>query len=430
MYTGIDIVKLKKWLRNDKNRERFISLAEKILAGTAQIPREYSGYTKILRAIHWEGRGGFPVPISHWRGSQRRDLIEKFIYIVFGYPTFIRLPDFVPLNTYAQYLVDGNAFPTTVLSPADAWRVFVTHVASSLYIEISGLLQWSMRVYTPDELRLLLDSRSYFRWRDEYNGYWLDDEQTGHLTPTDACCLVRFASGIGPNGLIGPSTTDTIANALEWCRHNLVHFAGGFTAGNVENTWHYRGYPPITTMIVSPHYTAGCWGTTAFIQAVLRIVNLPVKAHMLGWTTGAHDTCHFVRQGKYLSHADDCANLLVYSTPPFPARELMIDQDTYDSWFQYPNIPADVCQNNIGRQTLELALKYLPDYLLKDFCDDQNNGRPTQSGKVMETFKRCYSHEELMSFGLWTKLQLKVNSFGGCQGIPHSYDGSALPWVP
>jgi hypothetical protein len=227
---------------------------------------------------------------------------------------------------------------------------------------------------------------------------------------------------------------DTIANALEWCRHYLNHFPGSFKTGNVESIWQYRGYPPIIRMIRrDPHYTAGCWGTTGFIQSVLRIVNIPVESLALGWTALPHDTCHFIRQGKYLSHGDDCYNSLAFSTFPYPARELMIDQEIYDSWFQYPDVSADACQNNIGRQVFELALKQLPDYLLYWYCVDQSNSTPAQSGMVMSLFQPWYTFQELWDSGLWTRLQSKVDSFGGCANIPQSYDSAArpqLPWVP
>jgi hypothetical protein len=72
--------------------------------------------------------------------------------------------------------------------------------------------------------------------------------------------------------------------------------------------------------------------------------------------------------------------------PPLPARELMIDQGTYDSWYQFPDVSADTCQGNIGRQAHELALTYLSDYLLKLYCDDQRNNMSPQNGIVMSTF--------------------------------------------
>jgi hypothetical protein len=421
-----------KAIGSGKDLQSYIEIAEQILAGTVQIPYEFEKYLRILRAVRWETHDRVPLPISEWTVTQRNQLINMFISMAQANQSPTGW--FIPPNNLAQNLSDTD-YPTTILKKNDAWRIFISHVANSLYMEISGRLTWSMTAYSPDDLAILLDSRSFFTWDPYYNGYFLDDFVTGHITPTDARCLSSFIKIIGPRGLIASNATDTIANLLEWCRHNLVHFSGQFQAANVNNIWNYRGFPPIAEMITMtyPHYSAGCWGTTGFIQALLRIVNIPVKSHILGFTTSAHDSCHFTRQNTYLSHSDDCYSLLIFSTPPFPAKELMIDQDTYDAWYQYPEVPADECQKNIGRQTFELALKYLPDYLLEMYCTDLSNNVPPQNGSIMSLFSVWYTYQDLLNLDLWNRLQAKVNSFGGCQNIPHSYDTAQrplLPWVP
>jgi len=426
----ITIKEFKKWIGINGNRQYFTDIAEKILSNTVQMPFEYERYVRILKAIRWETSNGVPTPVSAWTINQRQQFIEMFLNIVLGGES---PRDFTPPNIASQNLQDGD-FPYTVLKDTDAWRIFLSHIANSIYMEVSSLLRWSMTVYRPDELSLLLDSRSFFKWRPEFNGYWLDFEVTGHITPTDARSVVRFIESFVRIENIAVSPTEAIANILEWCRHNLLHFSGEFKSGNVESIWQYRGFPPIIKMIkMDPHYTAGCWGTAAFIQALMRVLNIPVRSHILGWTNGVHDTCHFIRQDTYLTHADDCYNMFAYSTPPFPARELMIDQATYDSWFNYPDVPAETCQKNIGRQVHELALKYLSDYLLKIYCQDLNNNVAPQNGMVMRTFERFFTFQELWDSGLWTRLESKVNSFVGCQGIPHSYNTNErpqLPWVP
>lgn len=422
--------------------ESYIDYAEGLLLGTKEIPRRYLKYKKILAAIRWETpeQTFLPtksrthdqriLPTTSWTHSQRIQLITMFNELVHGNP---HDHSFVPSNIISQSLAD-NVKPTTVLGREDAWRIFLSHVANSLFMEISGELNWSMKHYSADQLAMLLHSRSFFRWLDSYGGYWLDDETTGWITPTTAGFLLRFIKTNGPTGLIAASSAETIANVLEWCRHFLVHFVGGFEARNVEDTWEYRGYPPIVRMVKANrnNNTAGCWGTAGFIKAVLRIVNIPVEVVPIGWS-GLHEGCYFVREANHLTHGDDVYSTLTYSTPPFPVKEVMIDQDTYDSWFDYPDVPEETCQNNISRQDVELALEYLPDYLLELYCEDQNQNRPQDAGAVWSLFENFFTYQQLLDFGLWTRMQSKVESFGGCQNIPHSYQPPLrlqIPWVP
>jgi len=267
---------LKKWLQDNSNRQLFIDRADEVLKGAAQLPAALEGYTKLIRAVRWETPRHVPSPISGWNEERRMQLIEVFIEIALEK---LQSENFIPQNIISTTLANSD-YPSTVISESDAWRVFVSHVATCLYMEISGLLSWSMRAWSHDELAMMLDSRSYFSWSHSYNGYWIDDGLIGQVTPTDARWLLRFIRTVGPTGLIAGTAMDTIANGLEWCRHTLTHFGGGTTVANMQSIWQYRGFPPIVRMI-GTQKTAGCWATTGFLKALFRVVNIPVKAELL-----------------------------------------------------------------------------------------------------------------------------------------------------
>jgi hypothetical protein len=101
------------------------------------------------------------------------------------------------------------------------------------------------------------------------------------------------------------------------------------------------------------HWTAGCVGTTEFLERLV-----------------AHDEhtrrsqCHnaafsaALRRGRYLlnlSHGDDPYDPI--ASLPAPITEFPISQAQEEAWFG-AGIPPDV--KNIGRRPNELSLQYLP----------------------------------------------------------------------
>jgi hypothetical protein len=166
------------------------------------------------------------------------------------------------------------------------------------------------------------------------------------------------------------SRVSMIERVLDWSCENLAHFAGALETKNMEDQWQYRGAPPalaifrgtpypnseVSSFATPHHRTAGCWGTTSFLHAVLRLANIPVKR---GLQVG-QALPNFITDAVYLSHGDDPYSRLAKSTPPFRARELLSDQATYDSWF-VTGVSDAQRSANIGRRVLQLALHYLPD---------------------------------------------------------------------
>lgn len=159
--------------------------------------------------------------------------------------------------------------------------------------------------------------------------------------------------------------------------------------------------------------TAGCWGTTGFLRALLRVINIPVKLI----TNAGHAQPWFMADSRYLSHGDDPYNQLTKATPPIPAGMILIDQAKFNSWFG-PGVSETNKSSNIGRRPRELAITYLPNYLLHAYCSDLSTGKTHENGQVFDIFSLNYTVAQLEAENLWSRMDAKIAGFGGCAHVP------------
>ena len=412
----VDILRHEKPVSYDATRKRLSTYYPEPVGEeetTPDLDRWLNDHRSIRNAIVWESSSGAR-NYSHWSSSQKQALNSAFLAA--WNRSALTLAD-PPPNAVSP---NDNEHATTVLASAHAWPLYLAHVAQSLAVEIGEWVNWSIRSYSADKLKILFDSREFFKWDSSKNGYRIEQSK-GRVVPAPPKSIFAFLSN---NDCIAYNRLYTIAGLLEWCRSNLVHFLGGANAQNMEDQWQYRGYPPVSRIIAGTpftgrpsygiaHRTAGCRGTCGFLRSVLRVVNIPVEqVHACG-----HALPFFTTENRYLTHGDDPYNALTRATPPYPARELLINQAKYDSWFG-PGVPSsDVC-NNVGRRTRELAITYLPNYLLYKHCSDIAAGRSHADSEVYEVFNRNYTVSQLEAEELWERLDEKIESFGGCSNIP------------
>lgn len=367
----------------------------------------------VAAAIVWEDAAGAH-GWSSWGAGRKGELRTAFDLA--RERSAIPVAD-VPPNQ--AVLADAEGVKT-ILSPADAWAYFKSSVAQSLANELGEQLGWSLLGYPASQLANLLDGRTMFHWNASPAGYLIDIED-GAVTPAPPTRCYEF---LGTNGLIGLSRLDTIGRLVDWCRANLVHFSGSWDTANMQDQWQYRGLPPVSRMLSgtirtsqpqlgSMHRTAGCWGTTGLLRALLRVVNIPCELV----TSASHAQPHFMSEGRYLSHGDDPYNALTKAVPPIPAGEILIDQATFAAWFGAGVSEADK-DRNVGRRTRELAVQYLPNYLLHQRCSDIANNKTHAGGEVYATLSRNYTVAQLEALRLWDRLDAKIASFGGCAHVP------------
>jgi hypothetical protein len=325
---------------------------------------------------------------------------------------------------------DMNPHAHTVLEETEAWTRYLAEVAHSLAAEIGGWVPWSLKDYDNDGRQEILGASSRYRYFEPtpddpdnwynvvYPGYlvWVQD-----VTPAHPVVVFSF---LKQNNLIGVTRQETIANVLDWARWNLNHMIGPFTLENYDYHWHYAGLPPVSkilegTVLTNPdyaagnpypkHWTAGCFGTTGLLRALLRTVNIPVSA-IRGPETCWHTLPYFRSEGLYLSHGDDPYQTHARQTPVIPAQELLITQAVWDAWFQNA---LDPCVN-LGRRPAELLLQYLSNELADKYCSDVAEGSDHASGQVYQEFQNYYTVAELEAAILWERLGQLAQNLGKC----------------
>jgi hypothetical protein len=316
----------------------------------------------------------------------------------------------------------NNSTPTTALSHADAHSLYLALVGQSLAVEIDNRVGWSVANYSSDNLAILFDSREFFVWSASDNGYEIQDLKGGYVVPASPQRMHRF---LKDNDLIGAHRHGTIVRMLKWCHHNLSHFIGGYETKTMHDVWQYRGFAPVLRTIegtkdhANPsygvrHWTAGCHGTTGFLRAILRTVNIPVvHDHQCG-----HALPYFSADGLHLSHGDEPYNTYSFADPPYSMSELLIDQTKFNSWFG-SGVSDDAKCKNIDKRVEELAIQYLPPAMLRDYCNDQTEGKSHAHGVVAENLA-SYTVAQLEAHHLWSRMDDKIASMGGCDHVPYS----------
>ncbi|MDE0397792.1 MAG: DUF5050 domain-containing protein [Candidatus Poribacteria bacterium] len=317
-------------------------------------------HPSVSQAIRWQDVNGIKA-YPNWSSTQKADLLEMYQKVWNGEPLGLTDP---PPNMLD--LAD-DAYSRTMLSKRHAWPLFLAHVAYGLAVETGKWVPWSLTEYSQEELLELFDGSRMFRWHNAPKGY----EIIYRGMPASPDFTFEF---LNTNNIIVEDRLHTIGNLLDWCRYNMTHFIGGFTAKNAEAHWQYRGVTPISRVISGTafysdfwnaemfhHHTGGCWGTTAFLREVLRVVNIPVKRADSVPAHRGHSLPYFMSEGKYLSHGDD-PYVQGIRNFPIPIEELFIDQATYDEWFG-PNVPptypSGLRSGGVGRRASELTIKYM-----------------------------------------------------------------------
>jgi hypothetical protein len=379
-----------------------------------------SSNTTIANAIVWRDDAHMAgVSYASWTDTQKSQLFETYWKITQG-------PDLglSGTPTCTVTLDNSGSVWSTNLDHDLAWSYYLGYVAQSIWAERSGKVPWSLSSLSSDELGFLFDSHSLFEWGTGPQKYVILQQHNllfdhGTATPGDPVRTFQF---LIQNSLLGATATQTVGLLLDWCRQNLIHYYGGNDPANLQATWQYTGFPPVERVISGTthpqygqgHWTAGCWGTTGFLRAVLRTANIPVKLEK----KCDHALPHFLHEALYLSHGDDPYNAWSKAKPQFPIGDLPIDQAKFDAWFG-ANLPDSTICGNIGKRPYELTIQCLPYDLLKKYCADVTSGKDHASGSVYGSLEDHYSLSELEAFNLWGKMDAKIAALGGCNNIPN-----------
>lgn len=362
----------------------------------------------VKRSIRWQEPGGNVVLYENWKNAMKAMLQQNINNILSGNPQVI--PDPPPL----AYVPADEEPALTTFTVETARTIYLMHVARSIVSE--QVLPWSLLELRDDALAILFDSQSLFTWDSNRTAYRIVFGSHGSATPGDPNSVFTF---LEDNDLIGDSRAQTVHCVLEWTR-GLQHYFGDDSAGNYFAHWQYRGKPPVSKILSGTtntdypnrgveHYTAGCWGTSAFLSLVLRTVNIPVKHEI--YASHAHPL--FISERAFLSHGDDPYNVHMKTAPWIPMSELPISDTRHEIWFG-SNLSFEEQLKNTGRRVVELVLEYLSGKLVRQHCQDVVSEVPRNESQVFDYFKRFYTLEELEALNLWDRLDVKAIELGYC----------------
>lgn len=256
------------------------------------------------------------------------------------------------------------SYPPFTIIPEDlSKRAYISYVAQSLALEISGGLGWSILEESETHLYHYLNSRAMMHRltgssTDFFFGYagspgTIRGQYIGRGTPATPIYTYWWFRN---NQLLGDTKEQTIYNVLEWFRQNAVHYYGSSSYLNMNDHWGYPSQPPANYVIsgtilsgesVTKNWTAGCHGTTGFIKSALKAINIPAEVI---YTCG-HAQLYFPTLDRYLLHGDDPYNNDIKNQPEKNISGLLIDSTTYTSLFgSSPDFidPSDGRCSNIG----------------------------------------------------------------------------------
>jgi hypothetical protein len=326
---------------------------------------------QVASAIQWQATpasmtDGYapPTPANmvaypNWSAQQKADLLAAFQvalqWVLQGAPSVQPSCDGL---TDAPTNVNPNISDDTVtvmeaVTPSYMWKLYVNHVAFSLVHMANGVQTggFSLTGLTADEQRWLLSSAT-MAWNIFGQYYsmgtyaqFVPALRANNLPSTPFAPPRWIYSWLRDNQLIGQTRIDTIYRVLDWMRHNMWHFMGAATFGNCQAIWQYRGYPPLSRIIAgtvdannsgegTQHWTMGCHGSVGFLNAVLRVLNVPALPVWAGneATCGNHELAYFPTESLYLDHGDDPYNTNVSGSSK-PISLLLIDEATYAARF-------------------------------------------------------------------------------------------------
>ena len=394
----------------------------------------------IRDALRWESTAGTVLSYGSWGTRAQAALNDAYVNAYRGYSTGLPL---VPDNILSPPHIE------TVLSTSDAWLFYLHHVAHSLAVEIRGDVPWSVTQMTAKELAIIFDSRQYFAWMPDLGGYKVDGQWGGgYSTPAPPDYVYGFLqansipnfdhlpAGQTSSTVLYDAKSKAMARLMAWCGDKLTHFQGWTDNDNLYAHLQYYGCPPVARVLqgtINPsysstlrHFTAGCFGTTGFLQNVARTMNIAVEPRYL--PPLGHTTPYVFALDAWLSHGDDLYNSFgnfseqaVGTALSFPRQLLFIDTPTHDAWFGPGLTPAQQ-DANVGRRLLEVAQAYLPIGLLNAYIFDLEKGHTHANGQVAANFSDVYSLAQLDALNLWARMDGKIALQGGAQVVKAKFD--------
>ncbi len=310
-------------------------------------------------AISWNGRS-----YADWSDSQKIALSDILRKIENNKSFGLSAP---------PELISGRR-----ISQADAFTIYLTYIAQSLWLELRGVTSWRLTTMSAENLAYLLDSRYLIGpVSGPGGGYAYSPFRHGTATVWAPHIAYQFMQNMG---LLKDTQAATIVAVGKWMRAHLFHTYVGLD----ENAaYQYNGYPPVDRIMYpmegSYHLTIGCWGTTPLFVAILRAVNIPAQTADVYFDAGLyHRRPIFPTLGLTMSHVDNAHTRTLNPGGNLPRFEdIFIPISSFNSNYVSPtpdclggrcNTVYQQARYNNSKSVLQLAVDAVSDSLLFSYA--------------------------------------------------------------
>jgi hypothetical protein len=318
------------------------------------------------------------------------------------------------------------------MSRCDAWKIYLAHVAQSLWVEANGRVPWHITSASSESLAHLFDMRKLMAFTAG-QGHSFEFGTMGAVTDWNPRISYDF---LVTSGFVRADPWATIQAVADWGRANLIHITGfaydtdggpfSSQADQWQHIYGYRGLPLVDKMIYPlpgrRHTTNGCWGTSGFLAALLRTLNVPVRHGRTNFSGASHSRPEFFSVGRNFAHGDDPYNgwtrLGVNNVPI--ARLFYTDTELHDSIDAPPALPGktvpETTSFNHEKRQIALAVEFKTNYLLRLRCLDVASGATGTSSQVWSNIHSYYTDAQIAAIN--TACDTAIAAIpGGCTAV-------------
>lgn len=222
--------------------------------------------------------------------------------------------------------------------------IYLAQIGHMIYLDMAGLVPWSLATLTDEELSYLLPSSNYFVLVRSgggltYQTFMVPGSVAGGQDaggvlgdPRDTLGFLLAKPEHGAE-LIGATREETVGNLSEWVHDYLFHWETGFASSPRE---FFLRHPflsdrlrrlPVDALDRDVYVAiAGCWSASALLAHLLRSVNIPARAITLSIEDAYYEGEHkgllvsFGGVQRYLPHSDDLYTGWAEGLRPFSPR--------------------------------------------------------------------------------------------------------------
>jgi len=298
------------------------------------------------------------------------------------------------------------------MSACDAWKIYLAHVAQSLWVDANSRVSWRLSEANSEYLEHLFDMRKLISFGGMPGRHSFERMTMGAVTHWNPVISYNF---LVDEEMVSSDQWGTIKAITDWCRANLIHITGyaydtdggpfASEADQYQYIYGYRGLPLVDKMIYPlpgrRHITAGCWGTDGFLAAVLRTVNIPVRHGRTNFSGRYHSRPEFFTVEKNLAHGDDPYNGWVrLGHNNVPIERIFYDNSALFTEIDSPaplpgkTVP-ETASFNASRRQVALAVEFKTDYLLRFRCQDRSTGATGTRSQMWNQLHEYYADAQI-----------------------------------